>query len=607
MEQPQEPIRQISKRKVIYVELDEEITSVFERIERLNYNDVYLVVPSRAVLFQSVVNLSILKQKIETVGKTLSLVTSDPVGIKLAHQVNIPVFDQWTSGSSMRGTDEAPADDAASAPSIAPIAATGNDVEDFQPQRLREKKLSIFDVVKQAQQTRRFSFGVLKERLYAFRRNRQLAKAPSRFALGAPSAKTLGTLVVASLVLLLFISYIALPGATVTVIPRSNVIEQSVNIVLADSTRYGTRPSLGTTGHVLAYYPIEATIEKTLTYTATGQIFDGTNASGTLTVFNERGTAWPLVAFTRFQTEDGLVFRSQEAITVPRGAETGPGTVNVRVVADEVDAYNRVIGERGNIGPSSFFLPGLREESQKELYARSDAPMIGGSTVVTLKITEEDLDAANALMESELKATTERALQDEVARRNSLNQSNLELLTGFSAITQSDPRVTLPSYLVEAIQDDFEVKGTLAVSGFAFNQDEFREILRQELLKRKSPDKTLVRLDASSISYELLDVGETPGQIKLTATLKGIEAYNLNPEEETGARLIKKIKEHIAGKPIKEAEDYVQNLPEVNKVSISSWPVWAPTIPTVFENIKVELDEKGFEAVSDVPEVAESD
>ena len=60
------PIKQISKRKVLYVELDEEITSVYERIERLNYKDVYLVVPERAVLFQSVVNLSILKKKMDT-------------------------------------------------------------------------------------------------------------------------------------------------------------------------------------------------------------------------------------------------------------------------------------------------------------------------------------------------------------------------------------------------------------------------------------------------------------------------------------------------------------------------------------------------------------
>lgn len=588
------PIKQISKRKVLYVELDEEITSVYERIERLNYKDVYLVVPERAVLFQSVVNLSILKKKMDDIKKSLSIITSDSVGMKLAHQAEIPVFDQLKPPTTSRTPiSEKPAD----APEELhfPIAAASNDVNDDRPQRLREKKLSIFDVVKQAKTSRSFSFQAMRERIDAFRKNRQLTKEPSRFALGAPSAKTLGTLVVASLCILLIISYIALPGATVTVIPRSNVVEQSVNITLADATRYGTRPSLGTPGHVLAYFPIDTTIEKSLTYTATGQIFDGTNASGTITVINERGTAWPLVAFTRFQTEEGYVFRTQEAVTVPRANLDGPGTIDVPVLADEVDAYGRVIGQKGNIGPSSFVLPGLREESQKELYARSSASFTGGTTLVTLKVTQEDLDASAILMRGNLESSREQVLMDEVAHRNTLNQTNLELLSGYNAIFSEEPNITVPSYLVEAIQDDFEVKGNLEVSGFAFNQDEFRGILREELLTRKSPDKTLVRLDPDSISYEIFEIGEIPGQIKLTATLKGIEAYDLNPEDESGARLIKKIKEHIAGKPIKEAEDYVQNLPEVNKVTISSWPVWAPTIPTVFENIEIKLDEKSFE------------
>ena len=81
-----QPIKQISKRKVLYVELDEEITSIFERIQRLNYQDVYLVVPQRAVLFQSIVNLNILKKKIEECGKSLSIITSDIIVMRLAHQ-----------------------------------------------------------------------------------------------------------------------------------------------------------------------------------------------------------------------------------------------------------------------------------------------------------------------------------------------------------------------------------------------------------------------------------------------------------------------------------------------------------------------------------------
>lgn len=591
-----ENFQQISKRKVLYVDLDEEITTLFERIERLPYREVYLVVPERAILFQSAVNLTLLKTKVEGLEKTLSLITSDSIGIKLAHQAKVVVYDQLQAPSvpKPKKTDfkKGEGEEGENPAFAGPIAAAVNELRDDAPERLKEKKLSIFEIVKRAKHESSFSLKAVKDRWSHYQKNKQLNKTPSRFALGAPSAKTLGTLVAASVVVLLFISYIALPGATVIVTPRSDVLEQSINITLANASVYGTKPSLGTTGHVLAYFPIEATIEKTLTYAATGQIFDGTNSKGTVTLINERDTPWQLVAFTRLQTEGGLVFRTQQQVTVPRATPQGFGTVEVGVVADETDAYERVVGERGNIEPSSFVLPGLREDSRKELYARSSAPMTGGSTVVTLKIRQEDLDASEDLLRHQLESAAESALLQEVGRRNELNATNLQLLTGGRAIQRADPSVSIPSYLVEAIQDSFEVKGSLKVTGYAFDRNEFEKILKDELTQRKSPDKVLLTIDPDSVVYEIFELEKTSSQIKLTATIKGIEAYDFNPENDNGARLIKKIKEHISGKPIKEAEDYVQNLPEINSVTIKSWPVWAPTIPTVLENIEIEVTDR---------------
>lgn len=595
----EESVRQISKRKVVYVEIDEEITSIFERIERLPDKDVFLVIPERAVLLQSVVNLQILKKKVTDARKSLSLVTNDPVGIQLAHQADIPVFDQYkpTSTPSTERSDE---DDQEG--TLKPMTALSNDVPDERPQRLTQKKLSIFEVVREAKGKRSFSLKSMK-RFFQARKEKELFKDPSRFSMGGPSKKTLATLVLASLSVLLIISYVALPGATVTVTPQSNVIEQSANITLANSTVYGTNPTIEG-GHVLVSYPISITIEKNMTYPSTGQLFKGTNASGVVTLINERSTPWTLVALTRLQTEDGLIFRTQEVVTVPAATTQGFGSTEVPVLADELDVYGRVIGERGNLGPSSFFLPGLREDSQKMLYARSSAGMTGGSTVVTLQVTQEDLDASAELLRDQLESAAQAELEAEIERRNTTNSTHLTLLTGYGAITLGEPSLSIPTSLVDALQDEFQVSGRLTVSGYAFDHDEFITVMQQELETRKSPDKELLKVDESSISYELFEINETAGVIKFTATIKGIEAYALDPENENGAKLIKKIKEHIAGKSIKEAEDYIQNLSEINKVTISTWPVWAPTIPTVLENIEIRVDEEWEASMMDdvVPE-----
>ncbi|HCW32939.1 MAG: hypothetical protein UT55_C0003G0007 [Candidatus Peregrinibacteria bacterium GW2011_GWE2_39_6] len=577
-------IRQISKRKVLCVELDEEITSIFEHIEKLKYNEVFLLVPERAALLQSIVNLNILKRKTEDQGKSLSLITNDPVGRKLALKAGIPIFDQLSPALLPSPKKHIPSPQEL----IQPIKAMANDLNENRPKRLNEKKLSIFDVVQKTKNKKIYSWNRLLTFINTYREKKELAKE-SRFTIGAPSRKTLGTMVVASLCLLFIISYIALPGATITIIPQSDVIEQSVNITLANVKQYGTNPSLNSP-HPIAYYPLEVTVQKSATYTATGQIFEGTNARGTVTFINERTTPWPLVALTRIQTEDGLIFRIQSPVTIPAANSSGFGTVDATVVADETDAYGRVIGEKGNIGPASFLLPGLREESRKELYARNSSPMTGGSTVVTLKITQEDLDASKELIRQNLEAETTLALQTALDEQNKLNGTDLQLLTKTQALKLSEPTYDIPIYLLETLQDQFEVSGNMMVNAITYSKKELFEILKQELTMRKSPDKSLLKIDEGSLSYEIFEFEKNPGQIKLTATIKGIEAFAIDPSDENGAKLIKKIKEHIAGKPVKEAQDYIQNLPEVNKVKISCWPVWAPTIPSVFKNTEIKID-----------------
>ena len=129
-------IKKVSKKKMIFVQIDEEITSVFERISPLPYKEIYLVVPRRAVLLQSVVNLKILKQKLEEVEKTLAIITNDVNGMKLALQAQIKVFDEWNVDSDTPSNKE---DRDPESALLKPIAATQNEVEDELPSRLPKK------------------------------------------------------------------------------------------------------------------------------------------------------------------------------------------------------------------------------------------------------------------------------------------------------------------------------------------------------------------------------------------------------------------------------------------------------------------------------------
>lgn len=593
-----EPIKKIPKRKVIYIEIDDEVTSVYDRLQSLPAKEVYIVVPKRAALLQSVVNLKILRRKADDLGKTIGLITNDQNGIHLAQQAKIPVFTRLseTKKDAVQKVTTPPP-----APSIAskkPLSAVSNDIESDLPQRLTAKKISIFDVLKSLRgktQSVKVPFLMKKKSItMPSRLKKQSAALPKpAFSLLTPNRKALVTLVISSVVILAAISYVALPSATISITPRANVIEQSVNITLADSAQNAAELSTHP-ARTIATDPIRKTVSIAIIYDATGTNFRGTNATGTVMIYNESANDWPLLSQTRIQTGDGLVFRIPQAVTVPALNAGTPGQLQVTVTADELDAFGLVIGERGNIAPTQFFFPGIKNSTnQKLLYARNDVAFTGGTTIATKKVTKEDIDGAKLKVVEMLTSAIESDLTSYVTQQNESNNTTLALLTtgssGLEGLEVGEPRITIDETLVDQERDSFDVSAEIDVQGIVYNREELINILKDELKTHKSPEKKLVKIQEDLMTYRIFESDENTGKVKITATIKGIEIYDLNPEEENGARIIKKIKEHIAGRPTEEVKSYIQNLPEVNKVSISSWPVWAPTIPSVIENINITV------------------
>ena len=77
----------------IYLEVDEEITSIIDRMHHNKANRFGLVVPRGATVLQSVVNLKLIKKEAEKLDKTIAIITLDKIGRNLAAQIGLPVYD----------------------------------------------------------------------------------------------------------------------------------------------------------------------------------------------------------------------------------------------------------------------------------------------------------------------------------------------------------------------------------------------------------------------------------------------------------------------------------------------------------------------------------
>ncbi len=572
------------EKKVIYLEIDDEVSAACKKLQDVKSKEVYIVIPKRSIIFQSIVNLKILKRKAADEDKKISFITNDKNGLYLAKRAGIEIVDKTDN----EGVSKILAKEDDEESIITPIKAAVNAIDEEAPTRLKEKKLSISELLKKNRGQRIIKISQVKNN------EKATQKKKPKFVIVAPNRHALFGLVTASVFILLIIIYIALPGATVTLIPAAGVLETSVNITLADYQKnvaeLETHP-----GHTIASYPIEVTATKTITHFSTGKKFSerGSNATGKITIYNTSDTVWPLVAQTRFQTADGIIFRLLSDISVPAATVNGAGKTEATVQADQVDVNGQIVGERGNIGPSKFFLPGLREESRSKIYAENSTPMSGGITDYVDFVTAEDLEAAENRIKDEIVKSAVEQLQAAVKQKSELVGDNTQyiLLDGDGAIKLGDIRITVDKSLAGKEQKEFTVTGEVVANGVYYDHDEMLEILKNELLLKKSPQKELLRINEDSTSYRIFDWDTGHGKIKLTANIKGIEQYEINPEKENGMRLLEKIKQHIVGRNLEEATLYIQNLPEINKVSIKTWPAWSPSLPSISDNIDFEIQE----------------
>lgn len=75
--------------KTLYVDIDEEITSIIDRIRSEEDENIVLVVPKNAMLIQGIINLKLLKKEVAQMGKFLTIATNDKYSRKVIEQLEI--------------------------------------------------------------------------------------------------------------------------------------------------------------------------------------------------------------------------------------------------------------------------------------------------------------------------------------------------------------------------------------------------------------------------------------------------------------------------------------------------------------------------------------
>ena len=385
-------------------------------------------------------------------------------------------------------------------------------------------------------------------------------------------------------ILFSFVFFKLLPSATITVIPREDTISQTTNIFLAQTGAIATLPPRV---RVMELVPVTVRIDRTITFDQISKDFIGENAHVLMKVINESDEPYWLKAGSRLVNEAGIIFRIQASIKVePRDA------VLVNALADDIDLYGEIIGSRGNIPAGLHWnFIALGKEEQQLVYAVSETEGSGGTNEHRTVLQRKDIDVGVEKLKEELLALAKQLVDERRELYNAEHSLEILELLYYEELTKvSYVDIVLPEQFVGEPVGSVPIEGSIIYTAYGYDTKEVLDLLSRELKTHVGEGRRLIEetLSLDRLVAHVIDYEDDLSWIKITVDLSGTQQYVLDPLSPTGAVFAKKVREHVQGLSLEDAKRIVNNFPEVERASVSLWPPWSGTLPTILSSIIVE-------------------
>lgn len=545
--------------EIIYLEPDEEITSVIDKIKNASSNKLGLVVPRDAVLLQSVINLRLLSKEAINLKKDIAVVTNDKIGRNLAAQVGLSVYNSieeqkpvYQAPPPKIETDEVLEIDMA--PKVEEEKSIpGIKVHNYQDKSVvwKKRERPVFHSEKEVS-------NVTSEIV-----NSKQPLVHSSLKKDLTSYKKIIWPVAGILTVLILIAcYLLIPKVQATVTVPSEDLIKSLPIVVSSQIK-----QTNVDQSVLPGTLVEVNDSKKEKFVTTGKKNIGEKSKGTITFYNNLDSnAHALDAGTKL-SNSSKTFVLNNAITIPGAGVSGgsvvPGTVKAEIQAESP-------GEDYNVKAGRFTILGLSAAQQDGIYGQSQNALTGGMSKEVQVLSQEDYDKAKAKIIDELSKTTQKELEVKTKDQKILDK----------ALVVPDPEITTTAN-VDQEASDFEMEIKYKKQVLIFNQEDLNKLLITILEKQVPADKNVAIAKGEDVTLVVDKTAYDKGEMNLTANVIAKIATKVDEE---------KIKKAILGKKIQDAESYIQNQPGVTQVELTFKPKWwLKKVPDLERNVNVQI------------------
>jgi hypothetical protein len=551
-------------KDVIYVDVDDEITSIIDKIENSEQKVVALVLPKRAASLQSIVNMKLLARSAKSADKNPVLITSEAALMPLAGAAGIHVAKNLQSKPEI---PDAPA--AAAAPSRHEASETEEVPadEDYDEEELPKKidydsTVGALAAVHEADNPETID---LDDEDEPAAEKPKAAKTPKNKGLKVPNFDRfrmmlgLGALGVVALIVFLILAIKVMPKATITLKTSSEPVSADFNLQASTGAQ-----SLDSQKGVIPAKMETSDQTGSQQVTATGQQNNGDKATGSATF--TAGSCGPDVpgdvpAGTGISS-GGVTFITQENASF--GAHISGGHCVFQSDATNISAQSA--GAKYNVSDATFSVAGRSGVS-------GSGSASGGTDNIVMVLTQQDVDGAKQKL-------TSGTSGDQFTKEFTKKLQDQGEYVFSSTMKAGDANITAnPAVGQPASTANVSIKVTYTVL-----------TVKKSDLSQAIQDKLASQIDKSKQKLN----GNFLNDADITVQSQSASGAGLSVREDTTAVPIidiASVKKQVEGKKSGDIKAAIGSWPGVKEVDVKLSPFWVSKAPGKDSKIKVVLQE----------------
>lgn len=571
--EPSKPAPKKPGKDTVYVDIDDEITSIIDKVDSTKEKIVALVLPKRTAVLQSIVNMRLLKRSAENAGKNVVLITSETALLPLAGAVGLHVAKNLQSKPVIpphpHGGESAPENEEVSSEEVADDEELPEKLDYNRPigeLAATSDEPEVIDLENEDEDIKgaAAAAGAVKGK-----------KAKKNKALKVPNFDKFRLLIIGGIAA--FVALVVFIILALTVLPHAKVIVKASSTPISidfDLTASGTAKELDEDKGIIPSSLKTSDQTAASTVQASGQKNNGDKATGTMVFYNCNkddtlaGNNLTIPAGTGVSA-NGLTFITTQSATVPpSNFVPATNTCSKNKPSNSVGVKAQNPGTKYNIDSTTYAASGFSTVSG------TGSKMAGGTDVNVTTLTQSDVDGATKKISTadsdNFIKTFQKQLED----------------TGFYVFTSTmkvgQPAVnSTPAVGTETSSASVTVKITYSV--LVVQKSDFEKAVKDALGKKI--DKKKERLSDESDVLKNLTVSVQ------NQTANSADARLSVTKETSTLPLIYEdtIKEQAKGKKEGQIKETLQGYPGVKDVEVKLSPFWVSSVPKNTGKIKVEI------------------